>query len=121
MTKSNTGDFPFTDAVYADTGTSATCPPIVVDWGVPVSEIKRMEDNRMYLFKVHLIYAEDLKKPVHLMREVIAKTNEQAEIKSGLMKEIHEDWDAEYVTIHCESICEVKYKKKPEKVIVEKE
>lgn len=69
------------------------------------------------LYDVYMVYAEDRKNPVVVVkRGVIASDDEDAKIKSGLMKKIDEDWDADYLTFICYTIGEVSVKEKPKEV-----
>jgi len=69
------------------------------------------------LYDVYLIYAEDRHAPkIKTAIGVIADSDEDAKIKSGLMKEIDEKWDADYLTIIVNKIGDVKVKEKPKEV-----
>jgi len=69
------------------------------------------------MYNVYLVYGEDRKKPViHKQYGVIANSKEDAKIKSGLMKDINETWDEDYLTFIVEEIGEVKIKEKPKEV-----
>ena len=69
------------------------------------------------LYEVYMIYAENRKSPViHHEVGIIASDEEDAKIKSGLMKKIDEEWDADYLTFICKKIGEVKVKEKPKEV-----
>lgn len=69
------------------------------------------------LYDVYMVYAEDRKNPViEIKRGVIASDEEDAKIKSGLMKKIDEDWDADYLTFICYEIGSVSVKEKPKEV-----
>lgn len=73
--------------------------------------------ERMYLYRVWLIYAEDRKNPVvSRMSEVVAKDEEDAKVKSCVYREVNPDWDNDYMTIFAEEICPVQVKKKPTEV-----
>ncbi len=69
------------------------------------------------LYDVHLIYAEDRKSPIIKQKiGIIADSEEDAKIKSGLMKEIDDTWDADYLTFIVCKIGDVKVKEKPKEV-----
>lgn len=69
------------------------------------------------LYDVYLVYAEDRKNPVIVsMFGVIAASDEDAKIKSGLMSKVEEQWDADYLTFIVKKIGEVKVKSKPQEV-----
>ena len=71
----------------------------------------------MKLYEVWMVYAENRSKPkcTHI-DGVIAKDPEDAKIKSGLMKDIPEEWDADYHTFIVKEIGDVKVKEKPKEV-----
>lgn len=69
------------------------------------------------LYDVYLIYGENRKDPfIKRSDGIIASDEEDAKIKSGLMKEVQEDWDADYLTFIVNRIGEVKVKEKPKEV-----
>lgn len=69
------------------------------------------------LFDVYMVYAENRKKPVmEIKRGIIASDEEDAKIKSGLMKLVQENWDADFLTFVVNIIGEVKVKEKPKEV-----
>ena len=71
----------------------------------------------MKLYDVVMVYAESRKDPVIVAKKyIIAKDAEDAKIKSGLMKEVDEKWDADYLTFIVSEIGEVKVKEKPKEV-----
>ena len=71
----------------------------------------------MTLYDVYLVYAEDRKNPiVHRVFGVIARDEEDAKIKSGLMQQVQDDWDADYLNFICKEIGDVKVKEKPKEV-----
>jgi len=84
----------------------------------PKDKSKKIEGVEMKnLYNVYLIYGEDRKAPeIHQVRGVIASSEEDAKIKSGLMHNIQDNWDADYLTFICEKIGEVKIKEKPKEV-----
>ena len=81
----------------------------------PTPEPKK--ENTMELYTVYLVYAEDRKAPVvKRVDGVLAKNTEDAKVKSGLMKEVQDDWDSDYLNFICEHIGTVNVKAKPTEV-----
>lgn len=71
----------------------------------------------MVLYDVYLVYAEDRKNPIVINRfGVIARNEEDAKIKSGLMKEVQDNWDADYLNFIVKEIGDVKVKERPKEV-----
>lgn len=71
----------------------------------------------MNLYTVYLVYAEDRKAPVvKRVDGVIAKNGEDAKVKSGLMKEVDDSWDSDWLNFIVEEIGAVKVKPKPTEV-----
>jgi hypothetical protein len=75
----------------------------------------------MYLYDVWMIYAEDRKEPVvdnaiieH--KQVIAKDEDDAKVKSGVMQLVEKHWDSDYLSFIVNEIGEVKVKEKPKEV-----
>lgn len=69
------------------------------------------------LYNVYMIYGENRKQLVIKKKDdVIASDEEDAKIKSGLMKTISEEWDNDYLTFIVHEIGEVKVKEKPKEV-----
>ena len=69
------------------------------------------------LYEVYMIYAENRKKPeVYKETMIIANNEEDAKIKSGLLKEVDKEWDNDYLTFICKNIGEVKVKEKAKEV-----
>ena len=69
------------------------------------------------LYEVWLVYAENRKKPIIMKKEgVIADNEEDAKIRSGLMKDVNDTWDTDYLNIICIEIASVKVKSKPKEV-----
>lgn len=69
------------------------------------------------LYDVYLVYGEDRKMIIKkVVTGVLADSDEDAKIKSGLMKEIKDDWDADYLTFIVRKIGDVKIKEKPKEV-----
>lgn len=69
------------------------------------------------LYDVYLVYGEDRKMIIKkVVTGVLADSDEDAKIKSGLMKEIKDDWDADYLTFIVRKIGDVKVKEKPKEV-----
>ena len=69
------------------------------------------------LYEVWLVYAENRKKPIIMKKEgIIADNEEDAKIRSGLMKDINDTWDTDYLNIICIEVASVKVKSKPKEV-----
>jgi hypothetical protein len=68
------------------------------------------------LYEVYLVYGEDRKKPIVEKAQVIADSDEDAKVKSGLMAKVNPEWDADYLTIAAVEIIEVKVKERPKEV-----
>lgn len=68
------------------------------------------------LFEVYLVYGEDRKEPIVHTQLVIAASEEEAKIKSGLLAVIKPEWDADYLTFLVRKIGEVAVKAKPSEV-----
>ncbi|KKK97955.1 hypothetical protein LCGC14_2647560 [marine sediment metagenome] len=69
------------------------------------------------LYEVWLVYAENRKKPIIMKKEgIIADNEEDAKIRSGLMKDINDTWDTDYLTVICIEVASVKVKSKPKEV-----
>lgn len=84
-------------------------------------EEKKLADNEAYLYDVYLIYAENLNAPIVKKASAIARGDEDAKIKSGLMKQIESSWDSDYLSILVNQIGVVRFKKKPQEVKIVKE
>lgn len=89
-----------------------------IDEDIPDIKTKLPEGVKMRkLYEVWLVYAEDRKKPIIQKREgIIADNEEDAKIKSGLMKDIKDEWDTDYLNIICKDIADIKVKSKPKEV-----
>lgn len=83
-----------------------------------VKKSKKIEGvETMNLWDVYLVYAENRKSPTILpVYGVIARDEEDAKIKSGLMKSVLSEWDADYLTFIVKNIGMVKVKEKPKEV-----
>jgi len=69
------------------------------------------------LYDVYLVYAEDRKSPfIEVRKGIIADSEEDAKIKSGLMKMVEDTWDADYLTFIVVELGGVKVKPKPNEV-----
>lgn len=69
------------------------------------------------LYEVWLIYAEDRKYPlIRSLNNIIADSEEDAKIKSGLMASVDPDWDTDYLTFIVKKVGDVKVKEKPKEV-----
>ena len=67
------------------------------------------------LYDVYLCYGEDRKSPVIKRAEgIIADSDEDAKIKSGLMAQVDASWDADYLTFIVNKIGDIKVKPKPQ-------
>ena len=90
-------------------------------WGFPHQvEIKPTPKEGVEmkgLYDVYLIYGED-RADILLKRKegIIASDDEDAKIKSGLMKDVQDSWDADYLTFIVRRIGDVKVKEKPKEV-----
>ena len=80
---------------------------------------KNKEVDIMFLYRVYLIYAADRKNPqVITTGSTIAKDDEDAKVKSGVYQKIDAEWDADYITVVCEKVAEVKVKPKPQETVI---
>lgn len=70
----------------------------------------------MKLYEVWTVYVEDQKKPIIAWQRLVARDQEEAKIKSGLLKEIDDTWDTDYLTVIVKEIGDVKVKEKPKEV-----
>lgn len=70
------------------------------------------------LYEVFLVYGEDRNNPVvNMMTDcVIAESDEDAKIKSGVYSKIKPEWDADYLTILVRNLGAVKIKEKAKEV-----
>jgi hypothetical protein len=69
------------------------------------------------LYKVTLCYGEDRKAPVVMEFDpVIADSDEDAKIKSGVYAAIDKEWDADFVTVLIQKIGDVKVKERVKEV-----
>ena len=69
------------------------------------------------LFKVTLCYGEDRKAPiVQEFSPVIAESEEDAKIKSGVYGAIDKSWDADFVTVLIQKIGDVRVKERAKEV-----
>lgn len=75
-----------------------------------------MPDNEAILYDVYMVYAESLVSPVVEHVFVLAKNEDDAKIKSGLMKKVDEKWDTDYLSFLLRPIGRVAFKKKPSEV-----
>ena len=80
-----------------------------------------MKDDSALLYDVYMVYAENLTAPIVKRISVIAKTRDEAKLKSGLMKEVDNKWDVDYLTFIVNQIGTINYKPKPQEVKVIKE
>lgn len=84
---------------------------------IPIGNKKKEGVEMKTLYDVYMVYAENRKKPVmEIKRGIIASDEEDAKIKSGLMKSVQEDWDADFLTFVVNKIGDVKVKEKPKEV-----
>lgn len=73
--------------------------------------------EKMTLYKVWMIYGGDRKNLIIDSQDgVLAKNEEDAKIKSGLMQKVNQEWDADYLTFICQEIGDVNVKAKPKEV-----
>ena len=69
------------------------------------------------LWEVILCYGEDRKAPVvQTFAPVIAESEEDAKIKSGVFAAIQPKWDADYLTVICRKLGDVKVKERAKEV-----
>ena len=69
------------------------------------------------LYKVTLCYGEDRKAPVVMeFAPIIADSDEDAKIKSGVYAAIDKEWDADFVTVLIQKIGDVKVKERVKEV-----
>ena len=69
------------------------------------------------LYKVTLCYGEDRKAPVVMeFAPIIADSDEDAKIKSGVYGNIDKEWDADFVTVLIQKIGDVKVKERAKEV-----
>ncbi len=89
-----------------------------IDEDIPDIKTKLPEGVEMKtLYEVWLVYAENRKKPIIMKKEgIIADNEEDAKIRSGLMKDINDTWDTDYLNIICIEVASVKVKSKPKEV-----
>jgi hypothetical protein len=116
----------------SDTANIGNCTWTTLDWmpcqsngieikgpiiGSPANVNKIEGVEIMKLYDVYLVYAENRKNPyIKVYGGIVAKDPEDAKVKSGLMREIKEEWDADYLTFITREIGEVKVKEKPKEV-----
>ena len=118
----STGSHTHNIGIGVDMNTISAGPDsIAYLYGSPVpkeDENKKEENYEMKtLYNVYLVYGEDRKNPIIREKKgIIADSEEDAKIKSGLMREVDESWDADYLTFIVEEIGEVKIKPKPKEV-----
>jgi hypothetical protein len=110
-----------TTTVYGSTWSSSDGYPIISQTKervVPESKKKKNIEGVefMVLYDVYLVYGENRKKPVVIREQVVARDEEDAKVKSGLMAKVDQDWDADYLTFICDEIGEVKVKERPKEV-----
>ena len=71
------------------------------------------------LYEVILCYGEDRIKPIVVSApnvQVIAESDEDAKVKSGVYSLVKPEWDADYLTIIVSKVGDVKVKEKPKEV-----
>jgi hypothetical protein len=94
------------------------CPQNVYIGGSPINQPQIQEERRYNmkgLYDVYLCYGEDRKSPVIKRAEgIIADSDEDAKIKSGLMAQVDASWDADYLTFIVNKIGDIKVKPKPQ-------
>lgn len=67
-------------------------------------------------YELYLVYGENRKDPIIHTARVIAASEGDAKIKSGLMPLIGKEWDADYVTFIARKLFDVRVKDKPKEV-----
>lgn len=68
------------------------------------------------LYEVYLVYGENRKEPIVHTQRVVASSEEDAKIKSGLMALIKPEWDADFLTFIVRKIGDVAVKERPKEV-----
>ena len=87
-----------------------------IDEDIPKTKLPEGVEMKT-LYEVWLVYAENRKKPIIMKKEgIIADNEEDAKIRSGLMKDINDTWDTDYLTVICIEVASVKVKSKPKEV-----
>ena len=116
----NHPNFYTTTAIYVDTSTWSIPYPGELKVSQTITEIKPTPKEGVEmkgLYDVYLIYAED-RADILLKRKegIIASDDEDAKIKSGLMKDVQDSWDADYLTFIVRRIGDVKVKARAQEV-----
>lgn len=68
------------------------------------------------LFEVYLVYGESRKEPIIHSARVVATSEEEAKLKSGLYPLIQKDWDPDYVTLFGRKLGDVAVKERAKEV-----
>lgn len=68
------------------------------------------------LFEVYLVYGESRKEPVVHSARVVATSEEEAKLKSGLYPLIQKDWDPDFVTLFVRKLGDVAVKERAKEV-----
>ena len=109
-------------AIYADTqidwkGLCPTISNVPYQREVEIKPTPKEGVEMKGLYDVYLIYGED-RADILLKRKegIIASDDEDAKIKSGLMKDVQDSWDADYLTFIVRRIGDVKVKERPKEV-----
>jgi hypothetical protein len=68
------------------------------------------------LFEVYLVYGENRKEPIVHTARVIASSEEDAKVKSGLYPLIQKEWEADFVTTIVRKIGDVAVKERAKEV-----
>lgn len=99
-------------------GCSGSTTEVEIDFSSEEEKIKLPGGVEMKgLYDVYMIYAEDRKSFIKSVSVgVLANDEEDAKIKSGLMKSIEDEWDVDYLTFIVKYIGDVKVKEKPKEV-----
>ncbi len=80
-----------------------------------LTDNSKKEYDMKGLYDVYLVYAENRDCPATFRKDyVIASSEEDAKIKSGLMKEVNPAWDDDYLTFIVRKIGDIKVKPKPQ-------
>jgi len=88
-----------------------------VSWIQPDDKLTQVRGEYMNLYEVVLVNGGD-RNDIQIINggQIVAIDEEQAKMKSGVMAQIDESWDMDYVTIICRNIGRCMVEEKPIKV-----
>ena len=72
------------------------------------------------LFEFYLVYGESRKEPVVHSARVVATSDEEAKLKSGLYPLIQKDWDPDFVTLFVRKLGDVAVKERAKETVIVK-